>query len=128
MYKGEFMGKYFKLDLNNKLENIIVAEKDFIQSQPDKEKYFKMIETSEEEYIALNNLDTTYSLNFGNIGEEFNYQKRKFKNPQPYPSWKWNEKKYEWEAPFEKPKETTYIWNEEKKVWEFFKIKDCINC
>ena len=122
------MGKYFKLDLNNKLENIIIAEKDFIQSQPDKEKYFKMIETSEEEYIALNNLDITYSLNFGNIGEEFNYQKRKFKNPQPYPSWTWNKEKWEWEAPFEKPKETTYIWNEEKKLWEFFKIKECIDC
>lgn len=44
----------------------------------------------------------------------------KFKPPQPYESWVWNNKAFTWEAP--KPKPTTnpegyWEWDEETKSW-----------
>ena len=120
------MGVYYKLNNKNIVENIIVAEQSFVEIQADKEKYIKEYKTYEEEEESKTN--PIYALNIGNIGDYYNFEKRKFKNSQPYKSWKWNEEKYQWEPPIEKPKETTYIWNEEKKVWDFFEIKNCIDC
>jgi hypothetical protein len=109
------MGKYYKLNENNIVENVILAEQDFIDSQPDKEKYIKIFETQEEKNESLYN--SLYSLNHGFINDYYNFEKRKFKSIKPYESWIWNKEKYEWEAPVEKPHSVYYLWNEEKQEW-----------
>jgi DNA helicase HerA-like ATPase len=109
------MGKYIKLNNLNIVENIIVAEEEFINQQNDKEKYIKQFENFAEKEESLKN--EKYSLNLGNIGDLYNYKKRKFKNSQPYPSWIWNEEEYEWKAPVEKPHSVYYVWDENKKEW-----------
>jgi hypothetical protein len=131
MYKGEIMATYYKINKKGKIENTILAEKDFIESQPDKENYVRLITNAEEEFnsefdfqFALNkpelkyNFKDSYKTEIISIEEPiYNFQKRKFKNPQPYPSWIWNEKLYKWEAPVTKPKEKVLVWNEEKQQW-----------
>jgi hypothetical protein len=109
------MGVYYKLNNKNIVENIILAEQDFIDSQPDKEKYIKQFRTYEEEQEAKTN--SIYALNFGNIGTFYNFEKRKFKNIQPYKSWIWNEEKYEWESPIPKPNKDFVLWNEDTQNW-----------
>jgi hypothetical protein len=124
------MGTYYKLNNQNKIENTILAEKDFIESQPDKEKYIRLITNSEEEYNSK--YDFSYALNkplFKHIFNEetkqiveviqpiYNYEKRKFKNPQFYNSWTWNEELYEWEPPIPEPPLFVNVWDEEHQKW-----------
>jgi hypothetical protein len=124
------MATYFKLNNENKIENTILAEKDFIESQPDKEKYVRLV-TNEEE-LTNSFQDKSYALNKPTskvkidrennkiiIEEEpiYNFEKRKFKNPQPYASWTFDEESYEWIPPVPKPKEKVLVWNEEKQQW-----------
>jgi len=124
------MATYFKLNNENKIENTILAEKDFIESQPDKEKYVRLV-TNEEE-LTNSFQDKSYALNKpiskvkidreNNkiiIEEEpiYNFEKRKFKNPQPFASWTFDEEFYEWIPPVPKPKEKVLVWNEQKLQW-----------
>jgi hypothetical protein len=111
------MPTYAKLNNNNILENVILAEKDFINNQPDKDKYIKIPTNNEEIKESITN--TEYSLNYGQTLDisQYNYQKRKFKNPSPSLSWIWNEKKYEWEPPIPKPNKDFVAWDEDKQNW-----------
>jgi hypothetical protein len=123
------MGTYYKINNQGKIENTIVAEKDFINTQPDKEKYFKVATNDNEKGETYH--DFSYALNeplpkyeFKKETNElilieepvFDFEKRRFKNPQPFPSWILNEETYEWEPPISKPT-MEVLWNEEEQKW-----------
>jgi hypothetical protein len=110
------MGKYYKLDKNNIVENIILAEENFINSLKEKDFYIKEPTSVEEKEESLNN--KIYSINIGDIGLYYNKEKRKFKKIKPFESWIWDEEKYEWEPPTNKPNEIEYYWNEKNQTWE----------
>jgi len=42
-----------------------------------------------------------------------------FTEPQPYPSWIYNETEKDWDAPVPMPTDAIYTWNEGKLEWEF---------
>jgi hypothetical protein len=119
------MGTYFKLNNENKIENTILAEKDFIETQPDKEKYIRLITNDEERFnsqedlsYTLNKPETVYNKENETIEEPvYIFEKRKFKNPKPYASWIWNEELFIWEAPIKKPFTINHYWDEEKNEW-----------
>ena len=131
------MATYYKLNDENKIENTIIAEQSFINSQLDKEKYIRKITNEEESFNSLNDLsyvlnDPIHKTKFDKklnqyiIEEEAIYikEKRKFKNPKPYESWIWNEQLFEWEAPYPKPFITDYGWSEKEKKWLPIEIND----
>jgi hypothetical protein len=129
------MGTYYKINNEGRIEDTILAEKDFIESQPDKQKYVRLITNQEEKFnsefdfsYALNEPKTVYKPNKekqelvilnDNI---YNFEKRKFKNPQPYASWTFDEESYEWIPPVPKPKKEI-VWNEEKQEWVEIEVK-----
>lgn len=50
------------------------------------------------------------------IGCQYNNEKNKFIQDQPYPSWTFDEELCIWKAPIEKPSNAT-LWNEESQSW-----------
>jgi hypothetical protein len=110
------MFTYAKLDKNNKLENIILADENFINEQIDKENYVRLITNEDEEKEAKKNFK--FALNRPQEGNIYNFEKRKFKNNPRYPSWIFNEETYEWEPPVPKPISIIHEWDEENKLWK----------
>lgn len=90
--------KKFALVNGNQVINIVVAE----------EKPEDIIIGS---FIEYN--DTT---NEAKIGGTYHFDKNKFIDPQPYPSWILNETTCLWEAPVAKP-ENAGPWNESTQSW-----------
>ena len=54
--------------------------------------------------------------NYAGIGYTYDKEKDNFIAPQPYPSWKLNEK-CRWEAPVERPKGELVNWDEKGQKW-----------
>ncbi len=95
------MSKNFALIKNGIVENIIVADNDFINSI--KSNYEHIEETTEEKIIHL---EDTWNLLDG-------YRRKK-----PYESWAWNQGKNNWEAPTNYPEDDkSYVWDEKNKIW-----------
>ena len=68
-------------------------------------------------------VQTSYNKNFRGVFASVNciYDEDldKFKHPQPYPSWIWNNTNNDWEAPVDPEKlKAGQVWNEEKGDWE----------
>ena len=102
------MAHYAKIDKNNIIQDIIVAEQDFINSGAVGDSF--------------NWIQTSYNSNFRNkyasIGDTWRPDINMFISPSPYESWKLNENTGFWEAPVEKPNDGKYyIWNENNKEW-----------
>lgn len=51
-------------------------------------------------------------------GYTFNPRTNAFVSPQPFPSWNYNRKTGQWQAPIKKPKQPGHwAWNETKQMW-----------
>jgi hypothetical protein len=50
------------------------------------------------------------------FGGTYDFEKKEFVDPQPYPSWELNSNN-EWQAPLDKPSEGNYYWSEEELMW-----------
>lgn len=95
------MEKNFALIKNGIVENIIVADNDFIDLI--KDQYEHTEEVTEDKTIHLE--DTWNQID--------GYRRKK-----PYSSWIWNQEKDNWEAPVSYPNDDkSYIWNEESISW-----------
>lgn len=88
---------YAKIE-NNIVTNIIVCSDSEISSQ------------------SGIHIKVTELTNKAGIGYEYDFEKNKFKAPQPYESWTLNEETLLWEAPIAKPEGAT-IWNEADQSW-----------
>lgn len=56
--------------------------------------------------------------NFAGIGHIYDAQRDIFYEPQPYPSWTFNEKTISWDSPVPYPKDGNfYEWDESVKNW-----------
>ena len=93
------MSKYAKIE-NNIVTNVIICEDSYIGTQPG--HHVKVTDFTNEPII----------------GFEYDYNKNKFKSPQPYESWTLNEETLVWESP-DGPKPTNgfYRWDEETNKW-----------
>ena len=90
---------HFAKVVNNIVEQVIVAEQDFIDSG------------------AVGN---PFRKNFAGVGFTYNIEKDAFIPPKPlqYESWVLNEEKCIWEAPIEMPSDgKPYYWDEELLEW-----------
>lgn len=100
------MARYAKLDSNNVVINVIIAEKDYIDSRPNSASY------------VLGEFSSESNKLFANIGMIYDVSSSAFVYaPKPYPSWILNNK-FEWIPPIPYPTEIgEYEWNETTLSW-----------
>jgi len=99
---------FAKIDNNNIVTDVIVAEQDFINSGVVGDS-FLWIQTS---------YNKNFRKNFAGIGYTYDKTRDAFIPPQPYPSWTLNEDTCLWECPVAYPDDgKMYNWNETDKQW-----------
>ena len=117
------MAHYAKVE-NAIVIEVIVAEQDFIDSLPDKEKWVQTSYNTRggKHYAPNSNTEddgTPLRYNYAGPGYTYDYGNDAFYSPQPYPSWTLNKTTYEWQAPIGYPNDgKDYIWNESSTSWK----------
>lgn len=111
------MAHYSKINNNNIVEMVIVAEQDFIDSLPDKNQW---IQTS---YNTIGGIHLNGGIplrkNYGGIGFKYDKDRDAFIPPKKYESWILNETTCLWEAPINMPVKDgfSYYWDEDHQTW-----------
>ena len=110
------MSHFAKIDANNIVIEVIVAEQPFIDSLPDKEKWIK---TSYNTHGGKHLLGgDPLRKNYAGIGFLYDETKDAFIPPKIFESWVLNEETCLWEAPVPYPTDMkNYIWDEEFLKW-----------
>ena len=130
--KGKIMSHFAQVK-NGIVQQVIVAEQDFIDALPDAQDW---IQTS---YNTRGNVhyapditgDTSHKTpdggnalraNYAIVGGHYDSVADVFYDPQPYPSWKLNVLTWTWEAPVQKPADDFpnrifHFWDESSKSW-----------
>ena len=104
------MAHFAKINNNNIVTEVIVSEKDFINSGKVGDE-FLWLQTS---------YNNNFRKKFAAVGDTYDKTKDKFISPQPYPSWTLDEND-DWQPPIARPTTTdgTYHdWNEETQTWD----------
>jgi hypothetical protein len=103
------MSHFAKIDNDNVVTRIIVAEQDIINSG-------LVGEPSRWVQTSYNN---TFRKNYAGIGYSYDETRDAFIPPQPYPSWVLNEDICRWDAPTPMPvDDQMYMWNEDTQAWD----------
>ena len=102
------MSHFAKIDSNNIVTEVIVAEQDFINSGAVGDS-FLWVQTS---------YNNNFRKNYAGVGFTYDSTRDAFYAPQPYPSWTLNEDTCLWEAPVAYPDDDKmYAWDEEVQNW-----------
>ena len=121
------MAHYAKVE-NSIVTEVIVAEQDFIDSLPDKEKWVQTSYNTRggKHYAPNSNIEddgTPLRYNYAGPGYTYDYGNDAFYSPQPYPSWTLNKTTYKWQPPNGYPKDffdpngPGYTWDESSTSW-----------
>ena len=103
------MSHFAKIDSNNIVTEVIVAEQDFINSGAVGDS-FLWVQTS---------YNNNFRKNFAGKGFTYDKTRDAFIPPQPYPSWTLNEETCLWECPIAYPDDgNEYTWNETDQQWD----------
>jgi len=102
------MSHFAKIDSNNIVTEVIVAEQDFINSGAVGDS-FLWVQTS---------YNGNFRGKFAAVNDIYDKSLDAFYAPQPYPSWTLNEDTCQWEAPVAYPDDDKdYYWDEETTSW-----------
>jgi hypothetical protein len=102
------MSHFAKINSSNIVTEVIVAEKDFINSGVVGDE-FLWIQTS---------YNNNFRKNFAGVGDTYDKSKDAFYVPKPYPSWTLVESTCLWTAPTAYPDDDKmYNWNEDTTAW-----------
>lgn len=102
------------------VEQVIVADADFIANQPGKWVQTSYNTRGNVHYGQDGQPDGGVALrgNYAGIGYTYDIVKDVFYAPQPYPSWTLNESTWTWEAPVPVPTDgKMYLWDEPTLSW-----------
>jgi hypothetical protein len=103
------MSHFAKIDKNNIVTEVIVAEQDFINSGLVGDS-FLWVQTS---------YNGNFRKNYAGVGFTYDKTKDAFIPPQPYPSWILNEETCLWECSIAYPDDgNEYTWNETNQTWD----------
>jgi hypothetical protein len=103
------MSHFAKIDKNNIVTEVIVAEQDFINSGLVGDS-FLWVQTS---------YNGNFRKNYAGIGFTYDKTRDAFIPPKQYESWTLNEDTCQWEAPVAYPVDgKEYNWNEETTQWD----------
>ena len=101
------MSHFAKLDENNVVTDVIVAEQDFINSGKVGDA-FLWVQTS---------YNNNFRKQYAGIGFSFDKTNDVFINPKPYESWTLDAS-FDWQPPTPRPEdENAYFWDEENQQW-----------
>lgn len=98
------MAYFAQIDSNNVVTQVIVADQDFVSTQPG-----TWVETD---------INGVSPKNYAGIGMTWRSDLNGFISPSPFPSWTLNTSTCQWQAPIPMP--TTggpYMWNEKVEEW-----------
>ena len=99
---------------NGVVQQVIVAEQDFINGLPDAGDWLQTsIRTSRNEHPEGRPLRG----NFASIGYTYDSTNDVFVPPQPFPSWQLNTTTWSWDATVPYPQGTIKHWNENEQQW-----------
>lgn len=102
--------------LTMKVDRVIVAEPEFIQTLPD---YDFWIQTSYNTHGGQHPEGRPLRKNYAGIGYTYDLERDAFIPPKPFESWVLNEDTCLWDAPVPMPEDDEiYQWNEEIVNWE----------
>ncbi len=102
------MAHFAKIDNNNIVTEVIVSEKDFINSGKVGDE-FLWVQTS---------YNDNFRKNFAGIGYAYDSTRDAFIPPQLFNSWTLNEDTCQWEAPVAMPDDNkNYTWDEATTNW-----------
>lgn len=108
------MSHFAKIDDNNIVTQVIVAEQDFVDNLEG-----TWIQTSYNTIGGVHKYNKTpLRKNFAGIGYTYDADKDAFIPPKPYDSWFLNEETCLWYAPKAQPAVGLWRWNEESLDWE----------
>lgn len=116
------MAHYAKVE-NAIVIEVIVAEQDFIDSLPDKEKWVQTSYNTRggKHYAPNSNTEddgTPLRYNYAGPGYTYDYGNDAFYSPPPYPSWTLNKTTFTWRPPIDKPNDgKNYRWDESSTSW-----------
>lgn len=103
------MAHFAKIDNNNIVTKVIVAEKDFINSGLVGDE-FLWIQTS---------YSGSFRKNFAGVGSTYDKTRDAFIPPKPYASWTLDETTCQWKPPSDMPDNgKTYDWDEDTTSWK----------
>ena len=103
------MAHFAKIDNNNIVTKVIVAEKNFINSGLVGDE-FLWVQTS---------YSGSFRKNFAGVGSTYDKTRNAFISPKPYPSWTLVEDTCQWTAPSAMPDDgKTYDWDEDTTSWK----------
>lgn len=111
------MAHFAKINQQDIVETVIIAEQDFIDTLEDKDTW---IQTS---YNTIGGIHLNGGIplrkNYACIGFKYDRQRDAFIPPKRYDSWHLNEDTCLWEAPVPMPAKDgyTYNWDEENMCW-----------
>ena len=99
------MSHFAKINENGIVQEVIVAEQEFIDSLEDSSLW---IQTSYNHNIRKQ---------YAGLGYTYDKTNDVFITPQPFPSWSLDSN-FDWQAPVSKPDDgKSYTWNEDTKSW-----------
>ena len=108
------MSHFAKLDNNNIVTQVIVAEQDFINSGMVGDS-FRWVQTS---------YNNNFRKNYAGVGCTYDRIRDAFIPPKTYPSWVLNEDTCRWDAPVDMPDDDNkYTWNEETTNWDLIEVE-----
>jgi len=103
------MSHFAKIDNNNIVTEVIVAEQNFINSGAVGDS-FLWVQTS---------YNNNFRKKYAGVGDTYDSALDAFIPPQPYPSWTLNEDTCQWESPVAYPDDDKmYDWDEETQSWD----------
>jgi len=113
------MSHFAKVNGFGVVEEVIVAEQDFIDSLPNASSW---VQTSYNTFGGVHKLGCTpFRKNFAGIGYTYDPVRDAFISPKPFASWSLNEDTCFWEPPTPMPQDgSIYYWDEPTTSW----IKD----
>ena len=100
---------HFAKVVNGIVEQVIVSEKDFINSG-----------TVGDEFLWMQtSYNSSFRKNYAQVGGTYNKELDAFISIKPHASWTLNETTYQWESPVSYPDHETnmYTWNESELSW-----------
>ena len=102
---------------------VIVAEQDFIDTLPDKDKWIQTSYNTRggkhyDPNTGLEDSGTPLRKNYAGVGYKYDQLGDAFYSESPYPSWSLNTTSYSWEPPVAKPNDgKNYKWDESSTSW-----------